>query len=69
MTLTLRLSKALEYLRDSPEMKISAVATHVGYNSASYFNYIFKKIYGAAPQEFLRSLRPGTSCEDPDAET
>lgn len=50
-------------------MKISAVATHVGYNSASYFNYIFKKIYGAAPQEFLRSLRPGTSCEDPDAET
>ena len=55
-TLTnLHLTKALEYLRSSPEMKISSVATHVGYNSASYFNYIFKKTYGVTPQEYLKN--------------
>ena len=53
-TTSLRLEKALEYLTINPEMKISAVAAHVGYNSASYFNYIFKKTYGASPLEYLR---------------
>lgn len=60
---SLRLQKALEYLRDSPEMKISAVAAHVGYNSASYFNYIFKKTYNSTPQEYLKKHAAGARNE------
>ncbi len=52
-TLTkLRLEKAVGYLINNPEMKISAISAHVGYSSPSYFNYIFKKNFGIAPKDY-----------------
>ena len=56
-TLTrLRLEKAVGYLKNQPEMKISAISANVGYSSPSYFNYIFKKNFGQAPKDYKSSL-------------
>ena len=56
-TLTnLRLEKAVNYLRDNPEMKISAISANVGYSTPSYFNYIFKKKYGSSPKDYRKQL-------------
>lgn len=52
----LRMEKALNFLRYNPEMKISAIAVNVGFNSPSYFNYIFKKTYGKSPREFREAM-------------
>jgi two-component system response regulator YesN len=48
----LRMDKAKDTLRKNPQMKISAIASSVGYNSPSYFNYLFKKIVGMTPKEY-----------------
>jgi YesN/AraC family two-component response regulator len=48
----LRMDKAKKTLSQNPQMKISAIADSVGYNSPSYFNYLFKKIVGKTPKEF-----------------
>lgn len=48
----LRMDKAKDTLKQNPQMKISAIASSVGYNSPSYFNYLFKKIVGMTPKEY-----------------
>ncbi|MEA5031092.1 MAG: response regulator [Sphaerochaeta sp.] len=48
----LRLDKAKTILQENHQMKISAIAADVGYNSSSYFNYIFKKAVGKTPKEY-----------------
>lgn len=48
----LRMDKAKDTLKQNPQMKISAIASSVGYNSPSYFNYLFKKIMGMTPKEY-----------------
>ncbi|MDC7231955.1 MAG: response regulator [Spirochaetales bacterium] len=50
----LRIEKAQKLLRDDPSLKISAAAFSVGYNSSSYFNYIFKKSVGKTPREYQK---------------
>jgi two-component system response regulator YesN len=52
---SLRLKRAKELLAGDASLKISAVAFMVGYNSSSYFNYIFKKSFGITPKEFQKS--------------
>ncbi|MDC7227731.1 MAG: response regulator [Spirochaetales bacterium] len=56
-TLTkLRLDRAVKYLKDNPEMKISAISANVGYSTPSYFNYIFKKNFGQSPKDYRINL-------------
>ena len=40
-------------------MKISAIASMVGFNSASHFATLFKKQFGVLPSQYLES-RPAT---------
>lgn len=48
----LRIEKAKTMLKEQKTIKISAIASSVGYNSPSYFNYIFKKVVGQTPKEY-----------------
>ena len=48
----LRIDQAKDTLRQNPQMKISAIAASVGYNSPSYFNFLFKKVVGKTPKEY-----------------
>ncbi len=50
----LRISKAAQYLRESGDEKIYAVAEKVGYgNNPQYFSQIFKKHMGMKPSEYI----------------
>jgi two-component system response regulator YesN len=51
----IRITKAKELL-SNPEYPINAVANKVGYSDYSYFGRIFKKIVGATPSEYKKSL-------------
>ena len=45
------MEKARELLEGS-DMKISAVARRVGFQSPGYFGYLFKKHFGVTPSQF-----------------
>lgn len=51
----IRLSKAVELLRDS-EMNISTIAYDVGFASVPYFNRVFRNKFGRAPQIYRREI-------------
>ncbi|MGG4146321.1 response regulator [Paenibacillus algorifonticola] len=46
-----RMNKAKELLRD-PNIKIYEVSEQVGFQTAAYFTFLFKKLTGTTPQEF-----------------
>lgn len=46
-----RMNKAKELLRD-PNIKVYEVAEQVGFQTAAYFTFLFKKTTGTTPQEF-----------------
>lgn len=46
-----RMNKAKELLRD-PGIKVYEVAEQVGFQTAAYFTFLFKKTTGTTPQEF-----------------
>lgn len=50
-----RLQRAAELLKD-PTLKISLIATQVGYRDPSYFNRLFKKHFGVTPNQYRNSL-------------
>ncbi|KRE57973.1 response regulator transcription factor [Paenibacillus sp. Soil750] len=52
----LRLSRAADLLKES-ELKLTDIATLVGYSSSSYFSTAFKKFYGKGPKEYREELR------------
>ncbi|KRF06792.1 two-component system response regulator [Paenibacillus sp. Soil766] len=52
----LRLNRALVLLKES-ELKLTEIATLVGYSSSSYFSTAFKKFYGKGPKEYREELR------------
>jgi two-component system response regulator YesN len=52
----LRLSRAADLLQES-ELKLTDIATLVGYSSSSYFSTAFKKFYGKGPKEYREELR------------
>ncbi|OAS21829.1 response regulator transcription factor [Paenibacillus oryzisoli] len=47
----LRLNRAADLLKES-ELKLTDIATLVGYSSSSYFSTAFKKFYGKGPKEY-----------------
>ncbi|WFE84532.1 hybrid sensor histidine kinase/response regulator transcription factor [Parabacteroides chongii] len=49
-----RLEMAAKLLQDS-EMNVSEIASHLGFNSHSYFSNSFKTFYGCTPTEFVQS--------------
>ncbi|OPH48193.1 DNA-binding response regulator [Paenibacillus ferrarius] len=51
----LRLSKAAVLLQEN-ELKLTDIATLVGYSSPSYFSTAFKKSYGKGPKEYREEL-------------
>jgi AraC-like DNA-binding protein len=58
-----RVSAAAELLRstDNGEMKITAIAFEVGFNSVSSFNRAFRNTYGMVPSEYRKDCR-GIGC-------
>ena len=52
--LDIRFSKAEEYLRMVPRLKIREVAEKVGYGDPLYFSRIFKKHRGLSPSHFVQ---------------
>lgn len=55
----LRLQKAEEMLRESPHMRVSAVAFACGFNDSNYFCERFKQVYGCSPMQHRRNVRKG----------
>ena len=49
---TFRINKSKSLLCEYPNMRISAIAKMVGYDSESYFCSIFKRIEGTTPRRF-----------------
>lgn len=52
---SIRLKKASELLKN-PNLTITEIAFFVGYGSFSQFERVFKKVYGASPKEYRRSI-------------
>lgn len=48
--------RSAKKMMKSGEYKISEVFEKVGFTSSQYFSYVFKKIEGVTPSEFLKSL-------------
>lgn len=49
-----RLEMAAKLLKES-EMNVSEIASHLGFNSHSYFSNSFKAFYGCTPTEFIQT--------------
>ena len=50
-----RVNKARTLIRESPDRLLSEISAAVGFETESYFSYVFKKIEGVSPRVF-RSL-------------
>jgi len=48
----MRIQKSKQLLTQHPGMKIKEISKKAGYNDASYFSMVFKKLEGITPQEF-----------------
>lgn len=55
--INLRIDKAKELMRTSPELKVWNIAEIVGYSDPQYFSRIFKKETGKYPSEYIESLQ------------
>ncbi|HEY7772214.1 MAG TPA: AraC family transcriptional regulator [Marinagarivorans sp.] len=53
----IRLTEASRLILEEDEGNIAEIAYSVGYNSASYFNTLFKKEYGFSPKVFQKRMR------------
>jgi AraC-like DNA-binding protein len=51
----LRMKKAREIMKDSPELSIQDIAAKVGYDDAYHFSKLFKKHYGIPPSVYKSS--------------
>ena len=50
-----RINKSKEWMFREPGMKMQEIALLVGFDTASYFSYVFKKVEGMSPEQFKRS--------------
>ncbi|WP_223066160.1 response regulator [Paenibacillus caui] len=53
--ISLRMHKAKELLKEN-KLKLTDIATLVGFSTSSYFSTSFKKFYGKSPKEFREEL-------------
>ena len=51
-----RLTKALEIMRNDPALSVGEVSYMVGFSSPSYFIKLFKELFGETPAAFKKSL-------------
>ncbi|PHV71625.1 hypothetical protein CS063_03415 [Sporanaerobium hydrogeniformans] len=51
-----RIAKAKEMMK-AGEDKISDIYTQVGFTSSQYFSYVFKRVEGVSPSEYLKNLQ------------
>lgn len=50
-----RINKSKEWMFREPGMKMQEISLLVGFETASYFSYVFKKTEGMSPEQFKRS--------------
>jgi YesN/AraC family two-component response regulator len=50
----LRIAKAVELLKNNPDMKILEICFEVGYNNVNHFNRMFKQEMGTTPMKLRR---------------
>lgn len=63
----IRIEKAREVLR-SPEMSISEIATLLGFENASYFSTVFKRLTGQTPTQYRqKTTAPNASAQEQEA--
>ena len=58
---SVRIRKAKQYLIDTPEISIAAIARHVGFSDPSYFCAVFKKHEQMTPSESRGRIRPSVA--------
>ena len=51
-----RIKNAAELLRN-PDLSITEIASHVGYESITHFERVFRKVNGASPKEYRRDKK------------
>lgn len=49
-----RINKSKEWMFREPGMKMHEIATRVGFDNASYFSSVFKRISGMSPEHFKK---------------
>jgi AraC family transcriptional regulator of arabinose operon len=49
-----RINKSKEWMFRDPGMKMQEIATRVGFDNASYFSSVFKRISGMSPEQFKK---------------
>lgn len=52
-----RMNKAIELLRNNPDMKIKDIAETVGYANAASFSRAFAKQFGMIPNEYIKNMK------------
>lgn len=50
----LRISKAVEFLKNEPAMKVIEVCYKVGFNNVNHFNRIFRQVTGLSPSTYRK---------------
>lgn len=58
-----RMERAGEYIRES-DISLTEIAFMTGYDDYSYFNRVFRKIYGMSPREYRNQARHASEGED-----
>ena len=56
-----RISKAAQYLKDYPNMKISSIAVALGFYDEFHFSKVFKKAIGVSPTEYKNKLNKSSN--------
>lgn len=57
MQIEIKLDKAEEYFRATPDITISEVSAKLGFDDPHYFSRLFRKHRGVSPRQFLASVR------------
>jgi AraC family L-rhamnose operon regulatory protein RhaS len=52
-----RLETAARLLREQPDLRITRIAYHCGFQSSQYFAKVFRELLMHSPSEYRRSVR------------
>ena len=56
---TLKMNRAMDFLMNTP-MKVSEIASAVGYDSVDHFSRTFRRVYGVPPQQYKQAHHEDT---------